>query len=228
MSTVGGIEKAESSSQIPRGKRQTDYRSSQKAAQNDPIFSLTAKMASYKENEEEKFIQVYNLQDDSPNSALFTDDQVGDLVNVFCNDVPDCKSLAYFDVTFELGPFFLLVGTYRNTTFYRRGTTTCPVMIGHSLICMLKVKQTYITLFNALASKVSGLQVYLQAYSSDSEVEIRQALAQSVPSSISFLCWLHSRRNISSTISGFAMDLKTIPSLFQVPLLRSHIIFASW
>ena len=209
VSTVGGIEKAESSSQIPRGKRQADYiRSSQKAAQNDPIFSLTAKMASYKENEEEKFIRVYNLQDDSPTIALFTDDQVGDLVNFCCNDVPDCKSLAYFDVTFELGPFFLLVGTYRNTTLYRRGTTTCPVMIGPSLICMLKEKQTYITLFNALTSKVPGLQMYLQGYSSDSEVAIRQALAQSFPSSISFLCWIHSKRNITDKCNKLCLSSK--------------------
>ena len=50
----------------------------------------------------EKFVKCYSLDDDSLKVILFTDDQVDDLVNFCCNDVPGHKSLLYVDVTVSL------------------------------------------------------------------------------------------------------------------------------
>ena len=105
---------------------------------------------------------------------MFTDDQVDDLVNFCCIDVPGHKSLLYVDATFQLGPFFVLMTTYKNTTVF----TMCPLMIGPMMLCLLKDKLTYLTLFQKLTAQVPGLKVHLQGYSTDSEVPLRQALAQ--------------------------------------------------
>ena len=59
---------------------------------------------------------------------LFTDNQIDDLVNFCCNNVQ--KSLFYADITFELGPFFLLVTSYKNTSLLVKGSDTSPAMIG--------------------------------------------------------------------------------------------------
>lgn len=106
--------------------------------------------------------------------------------------------MLYVDVTFKLGPFFVLVTTYRNTTLFtkRSNPPTCPVMLGPVMLCMLKDKSTYLTLFQKLSAQVPGLQVSLKGYCTDSEEALRQALAQVFPSSVSLLCKVHAQRNI--------------------------------
>jgi len=48
------------------------------------------------------------------------------------------------------------------------------------MLCMLKDKSTYLTLFQKLTAQVPGLKVHLQGYSTDSEVPLRQALHKSL------------------------------------------------
>ena len=64
------------------------------------------------------------------------------------------------------------------------------------MLCMLKDKSTYLTLFQNITAQVPGLKVYLQGYSTDSEAPLRQALAQEFEKSLSFLCKPHAQRNI--------------------------------
>ena len=146
----------------------------------------------------EKFIRCYSLDDDSPKVILFADDQLDDIVNFCCNDIAGHKSLLYVDVTFQLGPFFVLMTTYKNTTLFtkRSDSPTCPLMVGPMMLCMLKDKSTYLTLFQKMTAQVPGLKVYLQGYSTDSEAPLRQALAQEFERSLSFLCKTHAQRNI--------------------------------
>ncbi|CAB4026532.1 Hypothetical predicted protein [Paramuricea clavata] len=145
----------------------------------------------------DKFIRCYSLDEDSPKVILFTNDQVDDIVNFCCNDVDGHKSLLYVDITFQLGPFFVMRLTYKNTTLYtKRDPATCPLMVGPMMLGMLKDKSTYLTLFQKLTAQVPGLKLYLQGYSSDSESALRQALAQEFEKSLSFLCKLHAQKNI--------------------------------
>ena len=138
--------------------------------------------------EEKKFVRCYSLDNESPKVILFSDEQVEDIVNFCCNKVDGHTSMLYVDVTFKLGPFFVLVTTYRNTTLFtkRSNPPTCPVMLGPVMLCMLKDKSTYLTLFQKLSAQVPGLQVSLKGYCTDSEEALRQALAQVFPSSVSF------------------------------------------
>ena len=115
-----------------------------------------------------------------------SDDQVDDLLNFCCNDVPGHKSLLYVDATFQLGPFFVLIAMYKNTTVFtkRSDPPTCPLMRGPMMLCLLKDKLTYLTLFQKLMAQVPGLKVHLQGYSTDSEVPLRKALAQEFEKSL--------------------------------------------
>ena len=47
-----------------------------------------------------------------------------------------------------------------------------------------------------MTAQVPGLKVYLQGYYTDSEAPLRQALAQELEKSLSFLCKTHAQRNI--------------------------------
>lgn len=104
--------------------------------------------------------------------------------------------MLYVDVAFKLGPFFVLVTTYRNTTLFmkRSNPPTCLVMLGLVMLCMLKDKSTYLTLFQKLSAQVPGLQVNLKGYCTDSEEALRQALAQVFPNSASLLCKVHAQK----------------------------------
>ena len=59
-----------------------------------------------------------------------------------CNDINGQKSILYADVTFQLGPFSVLVTPYRNTTLYTKNSSppVCPVPLGPTMLCMLKDK----------------------------------------------------------------------------------------
>lgn len=196
---VGGLEFCKSKGSLPRNENQAKYlKTVCKEKVSDPILEITQKMKLESvEDGEEKFIRCYSLDDDSPKVILFTDDQVDDIVNFCCNDISGHNSLLYVDITFQLGPFFVMMLTYKNTTLYnKRDPTTCPLMIGPMMLCMLKDKSTYLTLFQKLTAHVPGLKMYLQGYSSDSECALRQALAQEFERSVSFVCKLHAKENI--------------------------------
>ena len=186
-SEVGGLGNCNSVGALPRNERQAKYLKEKdgKGRILDPILAITERMKT----EDQKFIRCYSLDDDSPKVVLFTDDQADDLINFCCNKVEGHNSLLYVDVTFELGPFFVLVTTYRNPP-------TCPVMLGPVMLCMLKDKATYLTLFQKLTADAPGLQTHLQGYSTDSEQALRQTLAQVFPSSVSLLCKIHAQKNI--------------------------------
>ena len=140
------------------------------------------------QEEGDKFIRMYSLDDESPKIVLFSDDQLEDLVNFCCNDLPGHKSMLFVDVTFQLGPFYVLQTSYQNTTLLHKTTGRCPAMIGPTMLCMLKDKATYLTLFQKLTALVPGLKMYLQGYSTDGEEALRSSLAQEFGRSLSFLC----------------------------------------
>eukprot|EP00112_Aurelia_sp_Birch-Aquarium-sp1_P000453 Seg1043.4 transcript_id=Seg1043.4/GoldUCD/mRNA.D3Y31 product="hypothetical protein" protein_id=Seg1043.4/GoldUCD/D3Y31 len=195
---VGGLVGAEAAGQLPRNNRQVSYYASKTASKvEDPFNSITAQMRTYCDNDEERYVRTYSLDDSSAKVVLFTDTQVDDIINFCCNDRDGYKSLLYADITFELGPFFLLTTSYTNTALIDRKSGCPPAMIGPMMLCLLKDKETYLTLFQKLNSKAPALQLYLQGYSTDSEKALQQALAHEFPRSLQFLCYIHAKRNIN-------------------------------
>ena len=72
----------------------------------------------------------------------------------------------------SLGLFFVLVTSYRNTTLYTKNSShpVCPVLLGPVMLCMLKDKATYITLFQKITARLPGVKAYLQVYCTDGEL----------------------------------------------------------
>jgi len=137
--------------------------------------------------------------------------------------------MLYVDVTFKLGPFFVLVTTYRNTTLFtkRSNPPTCPVMLGPVMLCMLKDKSTYLTLFQKLSAQVPGLQVSLKGYCTDSEEALRQALAQVFPSSVSLLCKVHAQRNIEDKCRKLRLSQSFTNDIINDIFGSGGLVFAS-
>jgi len=103
---VGELEFCNSKGALPRGERQASYfKNTSNEKVLDPILYITQKMKTESERGTEKFVRCYGLDDDSLKVVLFTNDQVDNLVNFCCNDVPGHKSVLCVDVTFQLGPF---------------------------------------------------------------------------------------------------------------------------
>ena len=195
---IGGIKVAQAPGQLPRNLRQVKYvKETLRDDIKDPLYDITTYM---KENREDKFIRTYSLDDASPKVVLFTDGQLDDLVNFCCNERNGFKSLMYADITFNLGPFFLLVIAYKNTLLFTKNTETCPAMLGPMMLCLLKDEETYVTMFQKLTAKIPGLH-FLQGYCTDSEKALRNSLARQFPFALQFLCWIHARRNIRDQCS---------------------------
>jgi len=202
---VGGLQNCSSEGALPRGERQVKYYKEQSQV-TDPIFEITKKMKLQVEMDGEKFIRTYSLDEDSPTVVLYTDSQLDDIINFCCNDIANHKSQLYADVTFQLGPFYVLVTCYKNTTLLSKKSGTCPAMVGPILLCMIKDKPTYLTLFHKLTAQVPGLKMYLQAYTTDGEEALRQCLAQEFDRSVSFLCKIHLQRNIKEKCRSLKMS----------------------
>ena len=100
-----------------------------------------------------------SLVDDSPKVVLFTDQQWDDIASFCCNDIHGHKAILYVDVTFQLGSFFVLVTSYQNTTLYTKKSSppVCPVLLGPIMLCTLKDKASYITLFQKIDCPMNTL-----------------------------------------------------------------------
>ena len=213
---VGGLSSASCPSSIPKDTNQLKYmRMKRKEAKDDPIFNITQAMKNGENEGKEKFIRSYTLDDGSPKVIAFLDRQLEDIANFCCNDVVNFKSLLYVDVTFQLGPFFLLVTAYRNTTLFMKGTDVSPSMIGPVMMCMLKEGTTYLTLFQKLTAQLPGLKLHLQGYASDSEQALRNALAQEFSNAVSFLCGIHAKRNLSDKCQNLGLSKELTSTIIK-------------
>ena len=205
--SVGGVESSQCSGVLPRDGNQGSYiRGKQNELTNDPIFNVTTTMRNYEENGNERFIRSYSLDDGSPKIIAYTDSQIDSLVDFCCNDTNGFKSLLYVDLTFQLGPFYMLLTVHTNTMLLNKRTNTCPVIIGPLMLCMLKDEQTYTTLFQKINSSVPGLRSFLQGYATDSEQALRNVLAQEYPHTSAFICGIHGKKNISEYCSKLGLS----------------------
>ena len=88
-------------------------------------------MTNYAENGKERYIRSYFNDDGMPKIVTFTEQQMNDIVNFCCNDRKGFKSLLFSDITFQLGPFYLLLTVYNNTCLFYEGTNTCLLCLDH-------------------------------------------------------------------------------------------------
>ena len=205
----GGVCGAESVSSLPRNVRQVKNIKHQ--------LGLTSSAAS--KGNSDPLMAVLELQkgsfsgfirevacNDLPTVMLFTDQQVDDIVRFCCHKKPNLVSELAMDITFQLGPFYLLVTTFKNPMLTVKGTSHPPSLLGPVMVCMTKDESTYLSLLHCLLRAVPGLGNFLHATGTDDESALRNAIAAGFPQSHPRLCYLHSKKNIKEKLRRLGLS----------------------
>ena len=189
---VGGVLGAETLGTLPRNERQVKYlkkvaaSTDGKSTQRDPLATVI---------ELQKGVLSGFIRDvvcnDLPTVVLFTDQQIDNLVKFCCLQKPGFVSELGVDLTFQLGPFYLLVTSYKNTLLEVKKTKNAPSFLGPMMICLTKDYQTYLSFVHRLVREVPGFSSHLHVYGTDSE----DALAGFQGAS-HLLCYIHCKKNV--------------------------------
>ena len=205
----GGVCGAESVSSLPRNVRQVKQvkhqlgltSSSAAKGNNDPLMAvLELQKGCYS-----GFIREVTCND-LPTVMLFTDQQVDDIVRFCCHKKPNLVSELGMDITFQLGPFYLLVTTYKNPMLTVKGTSHPPSLLGPVMVCMTKEESTYLSFLHCLLRAVPGLGNFLHATGTDNESALRNAIAAGCPQSHPLLCYLHSKKNVKEKLRRLGLS----------------------
>ena len=137
---------------------------------------------------------------------MFTDKQVNDIIKFCCHQQPGFVCELGADITFQLGPFYLLVTTYKHTQLQVKGSNHSPSFLGPVMICMTKEEQTYLSFIHCLLREVPGLGQYLHAYGSDHEAALVNALAAGFPNAKGLLCFIHLKKNIACKLQKLGLS----------------------
>ena len=165
------------------------------------------------------------------------------IVNFCCNDRKGFESLPFSDITFQLGPFYLLLTIYNNKCLFYKGTNTCPIMLGPLMLCLLKDQCTHDTLFQKISAAFPGLACclqgyasdcekalrnlacYLQGYTSDCEKALRNSMALAFPCSVEYICMIHGKKNIEKC-SKLGLSNKLILEIKEDIFDQGGLIYA--
>lgn len=146
-------------------------------------------------------------KDDLPTIVLYTDKQVNDIVKFCCHQKQGMVSGLGADIPFQLGPFYLLVTTYKHTFFNVKGSDHSPSLMGPAMICMTKEESTYLSFLHCLLRELPGLSQYLHAYGTDNEAALVNALAAAFPNGKGLLCYIHIKKNVSMKLQKLGLSV---------------------
>ena len=111
-----------------------------------------------------------------------------------CHDWVNQVSELGVDVTFQLGPFYVLVTSFKNTVLRVKGAN--PSFLGPLMICMTRDESTYLSFIHCLIRENSGLSDFLCATGTDDERALTNALAAGFRNATPLLCYIHSQKNL--------------------------------
>ena len=131
-----------------------------------------------------------------PTVMLFTDRQLNNIVKFCCHRRPSQVSELGVDLTFQLGPFYLLVTSYKNTILKVKGTDRHPCCIGPVMICLTKEETTYLSFIHCLNREIPGFSEHLHATGTDGERALINALGAGFQRAAPLPCYIHSERNV--------------------------------
>lgn len=190
---AGSICEVDSISSIPRNLKQVEYltwKPSEKV-KKDPLASvLELQKTTFPD-----FIREV-VCNDLPTVMLFTDRQLDNIVKFCCHDRVNEVSELGVDVTFQLGPFYVLVTSFKNTVLRVKGENNHPSFLGPVMICMTRDESTYLSFIHCLICEKPGLSEFIHATGTDDERALRNALAAGFRNAAPLLCYIHSQRNI--------------------------------
>lgn len=135
-----------------------------------------------------------------PMCVLATDIQLDDLVR-FCTD-PNQFAVLCIDPTFCIGEFNVTPIVYQHPLLESRRYGASPIVHGPILVHQKKEFSSY----NYFLSTLVGLRPQLsavQAFGSDGEESLVQALKSNFPWAQQLRCFLHMRRNLKSKLNEY-------------------------
>ena len=223
---AGGVCGAESQGSLPRNVRQAihlKYKESRKvpSASKDPLASVLELQKSTFPG----FIRDVTCND-LPTVTLFTDRQMDNLIKFCCHSRPGWVSELGVDVTFQLGPFYLLVTTFRNTLLEAKRSSNAPAFPGPMMICMTKEECTYLSFVHRLLREVPGLSSYLHATGTDDETGLRNALAAGFHGAHPLLCYIHSERNVKEKARQLGLSQHVTSRICKDVYVKSGLIWS--
>lgn len=89
------------------------------------------------------------------------------------------------------------------------------------MLCMLKHKAIYVTLFQNMTAKMPGFKPYLQACCSDGEKPLLEALSQEFERSVAFLCKNHVKCSVQDKCSNLQIS-NAVTSIIVNDIFRSQ------
>ena len=199
---AGGIMEARSAGALPRSRQQVkDARRKVTNKQDfDPLYAVMHMCKEGEGTRGDAFVRMVNAAP-FPMMLIAFDYSLDDLVR-FCTP-PQNFSILGVDPTFNLGDFDVTVTTYRHLLLQPEGSPTGkpPVMLGPMFIHVRKDFAAY----HFFTSSLVGQRVQLsslQAFGTDGELALENALAATFPKAEHLRCFLHFRGNIERKLQS--------------------------
>ncbi|XP_064629250.1 uncharacterized protein LOC135488544 [Lineus longissimus] len=108
---------------------------------------------------------------------------------------PEEFSVFGIDPTFELGNFYVTVTTLQHPVLVSAKTGTHPFFVGPSFVHHKREMDNYYYFMTCLQRLNPALR-HIQAFGTDGEVALLNAIVAEFPDSINLLCWIHKKANI--------------------------------
>ena len=224
----GGILQASSAGSLPRCRQQVkDMR--RKTQQDDPLFSVMFMCKSEEGKGKDPFVRLVNAAP-FPMMVLTHNYSLCD-INRFCTN-KDKFSVLGVDPTFSLGDFDVTVTTYQHLMLSSHETSKYPVLIGPMFVHNMKKD---FSAYHFFTSALIGLEpnlANLQAFGTDGEAALVNALSMSFPKACHLRCFLHFKGNIerkltemrlpNDVVKEFMQDIMGKPSHFQLGLVDAN------
>ena len=141
--------------------------------------------------------------------VLFNDNVIKNIANFCCTEKVGFKSPLVFDFTFELlklPPFYALIGAYKNTSLFSKGTQRCPTMLGPVLLCHSRKEATAKIIFDSMFESCPGLASFVQVIGCDDEKALSNIGCDAFPVAILLLCANHAKKNVQEKLRDLVND----------------------
>lgn len=207
---AGGICEVDSISSIPRNLKQVEYLTRKPSVKKDPLASVL----ELQKTTFPGFIREV-VCNDLPTVMLFTDQQLDNIVKFCCHERVNQVSELGVDVTFQLGPFYVLVTSFKNTVLRVKGANNHPSFLGPVMICMTRDESTYLSFIHCLIREKPGLSEFLHATGTDDERALTNALAAGFRNAAPLLCYIHSQRNIKEKCRKLGLSSSLVSRICQ-------------
>ena len=136
------------------------------------------------------------VRNDLPTVMLFTARKLKNIVTFCFDERVNGVSELGVDVTFQLGHFYVLVTSFKNTVLRVKGANNQPSFLGPVMICITRDESTYLSFPHCLIREKPGLGEFPHATGSDDERALTNALSAGFRNASPLLCYIHCQRNI--------------------------------